>query len=49
VAVPVALYLRGQPQFALAFLVMSALVFYKHRANIERLMTGTESRIGAKG
>jgi glycerol-3-phosphate acyltransferase PlsY len=49
VAVPVALYLRGQPHFALAFLVMSALVFYKHRANIERLMTGTESRIGAKG
>lgn len=49
VAVPVALYLTGQPQFALAFLAMSALVFYKHRANIERLMAGTESRIGAKG
>jgi glycerol-3-phosphate acyltransferase PlsY len=49
VAVPVALYLRGQPQFALAFLAMSALVFYKHRANIERLMAGTESKIGAKG
>jgi glycerol-3-phosphate acyltransferase PlsY len=49
VIVPVALYVLGQPVFALAFLVMSALVFYKHRANIERLMAGTESRIGAKG
>jgi glycerol-3-phosphate acyltransferase PlsY len=49
VAVPVALYLTDRPQFALAFLIMSALVFYKHRANIERLMAGTESRIGAKG
>ena len=47
VVVPVALYLLGQPAFALAFLVMSALIFYKHRANIERLMAGTESRIGA--
>ena len=37
----------GKPEFALAFLVMSALIFYKHRANIERLMAGTESRIGA--
>ncbi len=49
VITPVALYLMGQHQFALAFLVMSALIFYKHRANIERLMTGTESKIGAKG
>lgn len=49
VAVPVALYVRGQPHLALAFLAMSALVFYRHRANIERLMTGTESKIGAKG
>ena len=47
VVVPVALYLLGQPAFALAFLVMSALIFHKHRANIERLMAGTESRIGA--
>jgi glycerol-3-phosphate acyltransferase PlsY len=49
VIVPVALYVLGQSEFALAFLVMSALVFYKHRANIERLMAGTESKIGAKG
>jgi glycerol-3-phosphate acyltransferase PlsY len=47
VVTPVALYLSGQPQFALAFLMMSVLVFYKHRTNIERLMTGAETRIGA--
>lgn len=47
VVVPVALYLLGQSEFAIAFLIMSALVFYKHRTNIERLMAGTESRIGA--
>lgn len=46
--VPVALYVRDLPQFALAFLLMSLLVFYKHRANIERLLAGTESKIGAK-
>jgi len=49
VVVPVALYLTGQNQFAITFLIMSALVFYRHRANIERLMAGTEGRIGAKG
>jgi glycerol-3-phosphate acyltransferase PlsY len=49
VIVPVALYLTGQGTFAIAFLVMSALVFWRHRANIERLMAGTEGRIGAKG
>jgi len=49
VVVPIALYLTGQHQYAIAFLIMSALVFYRHRANIERLMTGTEGKIGAKG
>lgn len=49
VVVPIALFALGQPQFALAFTVMSLLVFYKHRANISRLLAGTEGRIGAKG
>jgi len=49
VAVPIVLYLRGQNEFAIAFLAMSALVFYRHRGNIERLMAGTEGKIGAKG
>ena len=35
--------------FSIVFSVMSLIVFVKHRANIGRLMAGTESRIGAKG
>lgn len=29
--------------------LMAVLIFYKHRENIARLLSGTESRIGAKG
>ncbi len=49
VAVPAALYLMGYPQLAALFALMSVLVFVKHRANISRLLAGTESRIGSKG
>ena len=49
IVVPIALYLLGHPEYALAFVVMSVLVFYKHRANISRLLAGTEGKIGAKG
>ncbi|MDW6022786.1 glycerol-3-phosphate 1-O-acyltransferase PlsY [Mesorhizobium sp. BAC0120] len=46
--VPVFLYFLGQGDVALLFLIMTAIVYYKHRANIERLLAGTESRIGDK-
>jgi acyl phosphate:glycerol-3-phosphate acyltransferase len=49
VCAPVALYLLGFTQPALLFVALSLLVFFKHRANIARLLQGTESRIGAKG
>ena len=49
VAAPIAAFALGSHLFAGFFLVMSALVFYKHRANISRLAAGTEARIGAKG
>ncbi len=49
VAVPVALYLFGYVQPAELFALMSVIVFIKHRANIARLASGKESRIGAKG
>lgn len=49
VVVPIALFFLGHAQYALAFALMSVLIFYKHRANIERLRAGTEGRIGAKG
>lgn len=35
-------------EVGLAIAVISALLFYRHRANIARLLKGTESRIGKK-
>lgn len=49
IAVPIALYFLGHVQVAGLFAVMSLIVLVKHRANIGRLMAGTESKIGAKG
>ena len=46
---PVALYLLGRTDLALLFVVMTVIVYVKHRANISRLLAGTECRIGAKG
>ncbi|BAV45525.1 glycerol-3-phosphate acyltransferase [Mesorhizobium sp. 113-1-2] len=49
VVVPIALYFISTPQIAVLFVVMSIIVFIKHRANISRLLAGTEGKIGAKG
>ncbi|AZO75364.1 MAG: glycerol-3-phosphate 1-O-acyltransferase PlsY [Mesorhizobium sp.] len=49
VVVPIALYFISTPQIAGLFAVMSLIVFIKHRANISRLLAGTEGKIGAKG
>ncbi|MGB3900845.1 MAG: glycerol-3-phosphate 1-O-acyltransferase PlsY [Mesorhizobium sp.] len=49
IAVPIALWFQASPQVAALFAVMSVIVFIKHRANISRLLSGTEGRIGAKG
>jgi len=49
VVTPIALYALGHPDAAGLFAVLSVIVFIKHRANIGRLLAGTESRIGAKG
>ncbi|WP_157038189.1 MULTISPECIES: glycerol-3-phosphate 1-O-acyltransferase PlsY [Chelativorans] len=49
ICVPLALYLMGYLLPAQLFTVLSLLVFLKHRANIQRLIQGNESRIGAKG
>ncbi len=49
IAAPVALYVFGLPTHALILAAMSVIVFIKHRANIERLLAGTESKIGSKG
>lgn len=49
VVVPVALYMMDLPKAAGLLALMSVIVFIRHRANISRLLSGTESRIGAKG
>ncbi|OCP01233.1 MULTISPECIES: glycerol-3-phosphate 1-O-acyltransferase PlsY [unclassified Ensifer] len=49
VIMPVLLYAVGNGKVALLFAVMTAITWVKHRANIQRLLAGTESRIGDKG
>ncbi|MBZ9668957.1 glycerol-3-phosphate 1-O-acyltransferase PlsY [Mesorhizobium sp. ESP7-2] len=49
VVVPIALYFMSTPRIAVLFVVMSIIVFIMHRANISRLIAGTEGKIGAKG
>ena len=46
---PLALWLSGQPGVAVLFVLLTALLWLMHRANIARLMAGTEGKIGAKG
>jgi acyl phosphate:glycerol-3-phosphate acyltransferase len=43
---PVAAALLGRFDLALLFLGFGLLVFWKHRANLERLLAGTEPRVG---
>ncbi|RJT36131.1 glycerol-3-phosphate 1-O-acyltransferase PlsY [Mesorhizobium waimense] len=49
VVVPIALYFLSTPQIAGLFVMMSLIAIIKHRANISRLLAGTEGKIGAKG
>ena len=45
---PIVLFLFGENIVAALFLAMTGLVFWRHKANIERLLAGTEGKIGAK-
>ncbi|PYE45899.1 acyl-phosphate glycerol-3-phosphate acyltransferase [Rhizobium sp. PP-F2F-G20b] len=49
VVVPVVLLVAGYGRIGLLFVVLSIITWIKHRANIERLIAGTEGRIGQKG
>ena len=49
VVVPIVFLIRGDIRLTELFVVMSLITALKHRANISRLLSGTESRIGAKG
>jgi len=49
VLAPLALYFwLGRPAAALVFAVLAAVLWIKHRANLDRLMHGTETRIGQR-
>jgi glycerol-3-phosphate acyltransferase PlsY len=49
VLTPIVLWFWGRPDLAILFAVLSVIVFIKHRANISRLLAGSEGKIGAKG
>lgn len=49
VAAPLAFLGLGQYDKAILFIILALLLFLKHRPNIARLLSGTESRIGQKG
>ena len=46
---PVVLWFLGHEKVALLFLVLTVITWWKHSANISRLLSGTESKIGSKG
>ncbi len=48
-ACPVVLWFTGNEEVAILFAVMTLITWFKHRANLSRLLNGTESRIGDKG
>jgi acyl phosphate:glycerol-3-phosphate acyltransferase len=45
---PPALWFLGRPDTALLFLLLSVLLWIMHRANIARLLDGSEGKIGAR-
>jgi glycerol-3-phosphate acyltransferase PlsY len=45
---PLALWYFGLPKVAALFLLLTVLLWVMHRANIERLLNGTEGKIGAQ-
>ncbi|SCZ07915.1 glycerol-3-phosphate 1-O-acyltransferase PlsY [Microvirga guangxiensis] len=46
---PIAFWLLGQPAMAAMTIMLVALLWWKHSANISRLLDGTEGKIGQKG
>ncbi len=47
--IPVALWILGPEKTALLVTLLSVISWFMHRENIERLLAGTESKIGKKG
>ncbi len=49
VVTPITLWALGLPAAALLFVILGLLLWWKHTPNIQRLLAGTEGRIGQKG
>ncbi len=47
--IPVVLWILGVQDAAIVTAVMTVITWVKHKANIQRLLAGTESKIGQKG
>ena len=47
--IPVALWIFGVEEAAIVTAVMTVITYWRHKQNIERLIAGTESKIGKKG
>lgn len=47
-ATPLILFSMGKPAFSIAAIFMTLVIFYRHHANISRLIAGEEPKIGAK-
>ncbi|MDI6837213.1 MAG: glycerol-3-phosphate 1-O-acyltransferase PlsY [Rhizobiaceae bacterium] len=47
--IPVVLWIIGAEEAAIVTAIMTVVSWWRHKANIERLIAGTESRIGQKG
>ena len=45
---PLGLWAFGRPEAAALFLFLTAVLWFMHRANIARLLNGTEGKIGVK-
>jgi glycerol-3-phosphate acyltransferase PlsY len=45
---PILLWWLGHSALAALFALLTVLLFYMHRANISRLLAGTEGKIGQK-
>ncbi len=47
--IPVVLWILGVEEEAVVTAVMTVITYWRHKQNIERLIAGTESKIGKKG
>ncbi|MFN7101745.1 MAG: glycerol-3-phosphate 1-O-acyltransferase PlsY [Pseudorhizobium sp.] len=47
--IPIALWIVGEEKIAAVMAIMTAVSFWRHEANIKRLLAGTEGKIGQKG